>query len=90
MSTSPTRAPQRSSVTAHTRSMGGEEGRSGMAQHEHIDLTTLREVERLLASTEFVTADELLARGAVDVSTVRPATTPSAPTASGSSLPRRR
>ncbi|MCU0269036.1 MAG: hypothetical protein MUF83_10340 [Acidimicrobiales bacterium] len=62
-----------------------------MAQHEHIDLTTLREVERLLASTEFVTADELLSRGAVDVSTMRPATTsPSAPTTSGSTLPRRR
>jgi hypothetical protein len=32
-------------------------------QHEHIDLTTLREVERLLTSTEFASADDLAQRG---------------------------
>ena len=32
-------------------------------QHEHIDLTTLREVERLLTTTEFASAEDLAQRG---------------------------
>jgi hypothetical protein len=32
-------------------------------QHEHIDLTTLQEVERLLTSTELAAADDSGSRG---------------------------
>lgn len=62
-----------------------------------IDLTTLREVQRLLASTDFATADDLVSRGAVPNVERRPAAaaagTPlSAPSADEglSPLPRRR
>lgn len=66
-----------------------------MADHDHIDLTTLEEVERLLATTDFATADDLVGRGGalpVTTSGARPAGQPlSAPPAGVSdSLPRRR
>lgn len=36
-----------------------------MAQtYQHIDLNTLQEVERLLTTTDFATAEDLVARGA--------------------------
>jgi hypothetical protein len=34
-----------------------------MAQHDHIDLSTLAEVERLLTSTDFASVDDLARRG---------------------------
>lgn len=64
-----------------------------MADHEQIDLTTLQEVERLLASTEFATADDLLGNGAAVPATRTAAArdrTLSTPPAGQDALPRRR
>jgi hypothetical protein len=35
-------------------------------KHEHIDLTTMRDVERLLAETPFVTLDDLAGVGGLE------------------------
>jgi hypothetical protein len=62
--------------------------------HETIDVRTLEDVHRLLASTDFATADQLGARaGSALATATRPATVASAPNASSEGLdplPRRR
>ena len=37
-----------------------------MAHHDEIDLTTLREVQRILETTDFATIDDLAAHGGPD------------------------
>lgn len=66
-----------------------------MTHHEQIDLTTLEEVERLLSSTDFASADDLIGRtGALTSAARSEASAPSLqsrPNAEGGpSLPRRR
>lgn len=67
-----------------------------MAENDKtIDLTTLQEVQRLLASTDFASADDLVSRGAVPATDRRPAATgvplSAPPTGEAlSPLPRRR
>ncbi len=62
-------------------------------KHQHIDLDTLAEVHRVLASTEFASIEDLAARGGLG-SLGTPAATPVAVPADGgdelSPLPRRR
>ncbi|MBI2706521.1 MAG: hypothetical protein HYX32_14705 [Actinobacteria bacterium] len=45
-------------------------------RHDDIDMATLKEVERLLHTTTFVTADELVAGGPVDMPPPAPPTQP--------------
>lgn len=40
-------------------------------KHENLDVTTLKEVERLLTSTEFASANDLIARGGAVEPTIR-------------------
>lgn len=62
-------------------------------QHEHIDLTTLKEVERLLTSSEIAAADDASGRSISPTSSplVARTTDLGAPAGEGlSALPRRR
>lgn len=64
-----------------------------MAENDqNIDLTTLKEVERLLTSTEFIGADELVQRGGLGQLAERISSdaAPEASIESGDPLPKRR
>jgi hypothetical protein len=62
-------------------------------KHQQIDLTTLREVERLLTSTEFASVDDLASRGFGDLAAT-PRSSASSTSLAGAEgttpLPRRR
>ena len=64
-------------------------------QNQHIDLVTLQEVERLLATTKFATIQDLAGRGLQPVAAALAPATPRSTTSRGDStglapLPRRR
>ena len=63
-------------------------------KHEHIDLDTLAEVHRVLASTEFASIEDLAARGGIGSLGTASAAPVSVPAEAGaddlSPLPRRR
>ncbi len=73
--------------------MGGDQGRQPWLNTDSLDLRTLEEVHRLLASSDFATADDLLERGSGPID-FEPMVFPRAPEhlepVSSAPLPRRR